>query len=72
MKIAIQYVNDQTGKTKAVQLPVEEWEKLLGKLKKYEQTLKVKSDLEEAFAQVEKIRKGKIKKQTLGEFLNGL
>ena len=35
-------------------------------------SLKIKSDLKEAFAQVEKIRKGKIKKQTLGDFLNEL
>ena len=33
---------------------------------------KIKSDLKEAFAEVEKIRRGKMKKQTLGDFLNEL
>ena len=39
-------------------------------LKKYEQTLKIKYDLTEAFEQVKKMREGKIKKQTLSDFLN--
>lgn len=47
MKIALQYVNDINGKTQAVQLPLSEWEKVLNKLKKYEQALKLKSDLKE-------------------------
>ena len=72
MKIALQYVNDSKGKTQSVQLPLTEWEKLMAKLNKYEQTLKIKSDLTEAFAQVSQIRKSKLKKQTLKDFLNEL
>ena len=72
MKIALQYVSDSDGKTQSVQLPVTEWEKLLAKLNKYEQTLKIKSDLKEAFDQVAQIRKSKKKKQTLKDFLNEL
>ena len=72
MKIALQYVSDSDGKTQSVQLSVTEWEKLLAKLNKYEQTLKIKSDLKEAFDQVVQIRKSKKKKQTLKDFLNGL
>ena len=72
MKIALQYVNDSNGKTQAVQVPLSEWEKLLGKLKKYEQALKLKSDLAEAFAQVDVLKKSKERKQTLKEFLNEL
>jgi hypothetical protein len=49
MKISLQYVNDIDGNPQAVQLPFTEWEKVLGKLKKYEQALKLKSDLKEAF-----------------------
>ena len=70
MKIALQYVSDSDGKTQSVQLPVTEWEKLLAKLKKYEQTLKIKSDFTEAFDQVAQLRKKK--KQTLKDFLNEL
>jgi|JI10StandDraft_1071094.scaffolds.fasta_scaffold1539929_1 hypothetical protein len=72
MKIAIQYLNDSNGKTQAVQLPLSDWEKVLDKMKMYEQSLKLKSDLKEAFVQVTKMRKSKLKKQTLNEFLDEL
>ena len=70
MKLSLQYLNDTNGNINAVQVPLTEWKSLMNKLKKYEQTLKVKSDLTEAFEQVKKMREGKIKKQTLSEFLN--
>jgi hypothetical protein len=72
MKIALQYVNDIDGKTQAVQLPLTEWEKVLNKLKKYEQALKLRSDLKEAFDQVVALKQTKGPKQTLNEFLNEL
>ncbi len=72
MKIALQYVNDMNGKTKAVQMPLTEWEKVLNKLKKYEQALQLKSDLKEAFEQVNILKQTKGHKQTLNEFLNEL
>ena len=72
MKIALQYVNDANGHTQAIQLPLAEWEKILTKLKKYEQALQLKSDLKEAFDQVKTLRSIKGKKQTLNEFLNEL
>ena len=72
MKIALQYVNDVNGHTQAIQLPLAEWEKILAKLKKYEQALQLKSDLKEAFEQVTALRSVKGKKQTLNDFLNEL
>lgn len=72
MKLAIQYLNDSNGKTQAVQLPLSDWEKVLDKMKMYEQSLNLKSDLKEAFAQVTKMKKSKQKKQTLNEFLDEL
>ena len=72
MKIALQYLNDINGKTQAVQLPLTDWEKLLNKLKKYEQALKIQSDLKEAFEHVAVLKKAKGHKQTLNEFLNEL
>lgn len=72
MKIALQYVSDTDGKTQSVQLPITDWEKILAKLKKYEQTLKIKSDLKEAFEQVEILKKSKSKKESLNDFLNEL
>ncbi|MGN6342885.1 MAG: hypothetical protein ACTHMD_17325 [Flavisolibacter sp.] len=72
MKIPLQYVNDMNGETQAVQLRLSDWEKVLGKLKKYEQALKLRSDLKEAFKEVGSLRKQKKHKQTLNEFLNEL
>ncbi|MGN6439459.1 MAG: hypothetical protein ACTHMM_23200 [Agriterribacter sp.] len=72
MKIELQYLNDKNGKTQAVQLSLTEWEKVLGKLKKFEQALQLKSDLEEALSQVAVLKQQKTHKQTLKEFLNEL
>ncbi len=72
MKIALQYVNGINGKTQAVQLPLTVWEKILNKIKKYEQALKLRSDLKEAFEQVAILKQTKGHKQTLHEFLNEL
>ncbi len=70
MKIALQYLNDMDGNTQAVQLSLAEWERVLNKLKKYEQALKLKSALKEAFEQVEILKQATGHKQTLHEFLN--
>lgn len=70
MKIALQYVNDKNGNPQAVQLRLTEWEKVLTRLKKYEQALKLKSDLKEAFEQVAILKRTKGTKQTLKDFLN--
>lgn len=72
MKITLQYLNDINGNTQAVQLPLTEWEKILNKIKKYEQALKLKSDLKEAFEQIAVMKSTKEHKQTLNEFLNDL
>ena len=72
MKTSVQYLNDQKGKPQAVQLPISHWTKLMNRLNKYEQMLKVKSDLTQAFEEVKKMRQGKIKKQSLQDFLNEL
>jgi hypothetical protein len=72
MKIAIQYLCDSSGKSSAVQLPLTDWQKILEKLKKYEQTLKIKADLTQGFDEVTILKKSKERKQTLAEFLNKL
>ena len=72
MKIVLQYVSDENGKTQSVQLPITDWEKVLAELKKYEQTLKIKTDLTKAFEQVAQLRKSKVKKQSLKDFLDKL
>lgn len=72
MKIALQYVNDINGETQAVQLPLSDWEKVLNKLRKYEQALKLRSNLKEAFEEVAFLKNQKGQKQALNEFLNEL
>ena len=72
MKIALQYLNDSNGNTHAVQLTLHDWEKLMNKLKKYEQALRLQSDLAEAFDDVAAMQQNKKRKQSLSEFLNEL
>ncbi len=72
MKIELRYLNDINGNIQAVQLQLTDWERVINKLKKYEQALKLKSDLKEAFAEVTKLKNSKVHKQTLTEFLNDL
>ncbi|MCF8255240.1 MAG: hypothetical protein K9I36_07080 [Bacteroidia bacterium] len=72
MKIALNYISNSKGETTAVQMPLNEWKKILGKLEKYEQLIKIKSNLRDAFEQVEDLRKSKKVKPTLKDFLNEL
>ena len=72
MKIPVQYVNDEDGNVKAIQVSLSEWKKVLTKLKKYEQALKLKADLSEAFEQVAQLKKTKGSKESLKNFLNGI
>jgi hypothetical protein len=72
MKISLQYLSDSKGRTTAVQLSLTEWIKVVSKINKLEQTLKIKSDLKEAFEQIEILKKSKSKKETLNDFLNEL
>lgn len=70
MKIAVQYVNDANGDTQAIQLSLSEWERVVRKIRKYEQSLKLRTDLSDAFAQVSELKRSRRKKQTLSEFLD--
>ena len=72
MRIEVQYVSDANGQPQAVQVSVSEWKRVLNKLKKYEQALKLRSDLDEALNQVDALRKSKANKQTLKDFLHEL
>ena len=72
MKLSIQYLHDSNGTTQAIQLPVSDWQLVVAKLRKYEQTLRLKTDLTDAFKHVKKMQQGKSKKQELTDFLNEL
>jgi len=72
MKLALEYINDTKGNPKMVQLPVTQWKRIVSKLEKYEQALKIKDDLSEAFGEVEKMRKVGGEKKTLSSYLDEL
>ena len=72
MKVSLQYVNDVDGKIQAIQMPLSEWERVLNKLRKYEQALKIRSDLTEAYEEVEVLKKKTGHKESLIEFLNDI
>jgi hypothetical protein len=72
MKLAVDHLYDSDGNVKAVQLPVRDWEKVLAELRRYEQALKLRSDLKAALDDVARMRSGKAAKQTLDEFLKEL
>ena len=72
MKLELEYINDTQGKPKMVQLPVTQWKRIVSKLEKYEQALKIKDDLTEAFGQVERMRKSGVEKKTFISYLDEL
>ena len=61
MKLALQYLSDSNGKPQAVQLSLTDWEKVLTKLRKYEQAFKIKTDLMEAIDEVSLLKSSKKK-----------
>ncbi len=72
MKLALEYINDTQGNPKMVQLPVTQWKRIVSKLEKYEQALKIKDDLSEAFGEVERMSKTGGEKRTLSSYLDEL
>ncbi|HYV93891.1 MAG TPA: hypothetical protein VE978_19090 [Chitinophagales bacterium] len=72
MKLEVEYISNEKGKPRAVQLSLTNYQKLMTRLEKYEQMLKIKSDLTKAFQEVKLMQQGKIRKQTLSEFLSEL
>ena len=72
MRLSVQYVNDAEGNVQAVQVPVDEWKKLLRALRGRKEELRIKSDISAALREIEEMRKSKARQQTLKEFLSEL
>ncbi len=72
MESDIRYLTDKKGKRTAVQIPYEDWKRLTKENQKLRQLLKVKSDLQEAFQEVEDCKKGKIQLKTLDQIIDEL
>ena len=68
----IQYITDDKGKRMAVQVPYEDWKQLIQENKRLKQLLRMKSDLQQAFQEVEDYWKGKLSLKTLDQLLDEL
>jgi hypothetical protein len=65
----IQYLTNLQGQKQGVQMSLKEWEKVMAQLRHYEQLLQLKSDLNEAMQEAKLMQEGKLKKQSLTDFL---
>jgi hypothetical protein len=70
MTLHIEYITDAKGKQKSVVIPHKQWEALLLDYQKTKKKLEVLNGIGRAFKEIELIKKGAIKKQTLSQFLN--
>ena len=66
------YLVDKEGKKIAVQIPIEEWTKVVEEFKKIQKTNEVLQGLKEAFLEVKQAEKEGRQLQTLEDFLNEL
>ena len=72
MEADVKYLTDKKGKRTAVQVPYEDWKHLTQENEKLKQLLKVRSDLQEAFQEVEDYKNGKVQLKTLDQLLDEL
>lgn len=71
----LQYITDKKGHKSAVQLPINDWQKIQKELKELEKLRDKKaffSDLKEAVEEVKLAKQSKLKLQSAKEFLNEL
>ncbi len=66
----VSYVSDIKGNQTAVIIGIDEWEKIIKKQKRMKAKLDVLTGLQEAVNEVNLIKKGKLKKKTLRDFLD--
>ncbi len=72
MKINLTYVTDNKGKQKAIQMPIEEWNRFYYEYQKLAEFKKIKVDLTDAMKEIKLYESGKKKPKTLKQFLNDL
>lgn len=71
----LQYITDTKGHKNAVQLPIEDWEKIQNDLEELEALRDKKAfiyDLKESIEEVKLAKEGKVKLQSANDFLNEL
>lgn len=72
MQLHIQYLTDDSGSRTAVQIPFKEWQTLSEDYRHLKECFGLQDRLGKALRQTERIRKGKLKSQTLNGMLNEL
>jgi hypothetical protein len=70
MQMNINYLTDNRGNKVAVQIPFNEWSKLMEDYIRLKQYYELKEILKESFGEIEEIEKGDKSASTLSEFLN--
>ena len=70
MTLNIEYITDAKGKQKSVVISHKQWTAFLADYQKTKKKLAVLSGIGQALKEVELIKKGKLKTQTLSSFLN--
>jgi hypothetical protein len=71
MTFDLKYITDKKGKPKSVVVPQKQWDALLADYEKTKKKLDILNGISQAVKEVELIKKGKLKTQTLSEFLHG-
>lgn len=70
MNKTIQYVTDAAGEQSAVIVPIEEWRKLQDKYRKLKNKLDILKGLQKSIEEVNAIKRGEKRGQTLEELLD--
>lgn len=68
----LQYLMDQDGKRTAVVIPIEDWIELSSNLTEFLEYQSMRSNLQEAFEEVDEMKKGVQEKVLLSDFLKDL
>src|SRR2546423_1062001 len=68
----IQYVTDQSGAERAVQIPISSWKKHMLEFERMKKKLQFLNELKRSAKEVRLMEKGKLPKQTLDSFLREL
>ena len=72
MQLHVKYITDMKGDRTGVLIPFKEWTKIISGYRNVKQCRTLKSGFDDAFREIEAIRKGKTKPVTLRRFLDEL
>lgn len=70
--MTVNYITDQRGKKKAVQISITDWNNLVREVKSLMEYNTMKGELSDTLREVQLLESGKKKSRTLISFLNGL